>query len=176
MLALARLELLRVLLGVRESPQLARELLADRALDRGQPLLLEQHLQAVAHLKLADDVVLGRVERDRRSRLCEQLVDDPLGLAEPDRLDPLPDRMAVGALELGVQLDIDPLRLADLAAPARSIDVADADDLAVRELEGLEHRLFRHLVGAGLDHRQRVCACRPRSGRASRHRAARRSD
>ena len=135
--------------------QLARELLADRAFDRCQPLLLEQHLQAVAHLELADDVVLGRVERDRRCDLGEQLADDPLGLAEPNRLDPLPHRVAVGALELGVQLDIDPLRLADLAGQLID-DVADADDLAMSELEGLEHRLFRHLVGAGLDHRQRA--------------------
>ncbi len=34
--------------------------------------------------------------------------------------------------------------------------VADALDLAVGELERLQHRLFGDLVGAGLDHRQRV--------------------
>ncbi len=73
----------------------------------------------------------------------------------PDLGDAPRDGLAVRGLELGVQLDVDPLRLADLAREL--VDrVADADDLRVRELERLEHRLLGHLVGAGLDHRQRV--------------------
>ena len=69
--------------------------------------------------------------------------------------DPAGNRLALPCLELGVQLDVDPLRLADLAREL--VDrVADADDLAVGERERLEHRLLGHLVAARLDHRQRV--------------------
>ena len=129
---LAALELLRVLLGVREGAELVLELCADRALDRGEPLRLEQHLQAVTHLHLADDVALGRVHRDRRGRFRKQLVDDDCGLAQADLCDPAGDRVAVPCRELAVQLDVDQLLLADLAR--KLVDrVADADDLRVRE-------------------------------------------
>ena len=151
--ALARLQLLRVLLDVGERPQLVLELRANGALDGGEALLLEEHLEPVADLELADDVLLARVHRDRRRVLGEQLVDDRARLAEADLGDPACDRLAVPRLELGVELDVDPLRLADLAG--QLVDrVADADDLGVRDGERLEHRLLRHLVAAGLDHRQ----------------------
>ena len=74
--ALARLELLRVLLRVGQRAQLVLELRADRALDGREPLRLEQHLEAVPHLRLAHDVVLARVHRDRGRLVGEQLVDD----------------------------------------------------------------------------------------------------
>ena len=73
----------------------------------------------------------------------------------PDLLDPLPDRVAVLALELLGELDVEPLRLADLG-PQLQLGVAELLDLLVRELERLEQRLLGHLVGAGLDHRQAV--------------------
>ena len=153
--ALARLELLRVLLGVRERAQLALELRPDGTLDRPQPLRLEQHAEPVAHLRLADDVALARVHRDRRRVGGEQLVDDPGRVAEPDLGDPPRDALSVPGVELGVQLDVDPLLLADLAREL--VDrVADPDDLRVREGERLEQRLLGHLVAAGLDHRERV--------------------
>ena len=60
-------------------------------------------------------------------------------------------------LDLGGQLRVEPLLLADLAAQV-FLRLADLHDLAVCELEGLEHRRLGHLVGAGLDHRQRVLA------------------
>ena len=153
--ALARLELLRVLLGVGQGAQLALELRPDRALDRREPLRLEQHPEAVPDLHLADDVALARVHRDRRGVRGEQLVDDRPRLAEADLGDAPRDGLAVPGVEVGVQLDVDPLLLADLAGEL--VDrVADADDLRVRERERLEHRLLRHLVAAGLDHRERL--------------------
>ena len=78
-----------------------------------------------------------------------------LGGLQALRLDALPDRVAVRRLELGRQGRVDPLRLADLLAQIVD-DVADALDLGVRELERQQHRVLGHLVGAGLDHRQRV--------------------
>ena len=61
----------------------------------------------------------------------------------------------MGGFELGRQRRVDPLGLSDLS-PQLVDRVADALDLAVGELEGLQHRLLGDLVGAGLDHRQRV--------------------
>src|SRR5207245_68938 len=51
--ALGRLQLLRVLLGIGERTQAALELLADRTFHRGEALLLEQHVHAGPHLDLA---------------------------------------------------------------------------------------------------------------------------
>ena len=86
----------------------------------------------------------------------DELLDD-----RPRLLDSVPgDRrtngIAVRRLELGGQVDVDPLRLAHLLAEILE-DAADLADLgAVRELERLEDRVLRHLVRPGLDHRQRL--------------------
>ena len=87
-LPLAGLELLRVLLRVGQGAKLVLELLADDLLDRGEPPRLEERLQAVADLRLADDVLLARVHRDRRAALGEELLDDRAGLAEAGLGDP----------------------------------------------------------------------------------------
>src|SRR6186997_2476698 len=61
---------------------------------------------------------------------------------------------AVGVLgDLGIDIGIDPLRLADLAAELL-LRLAELLDLTVRQLERLEEQLLGHLLGAGLDHRQ----------------------
>src|SRR4029079_13032400 len=85
----------------------------------------------------------------------EQLVDDRARLAEADLADPRADGIAVAVGELGVQLDVDPLRLPDLARELLD-RVADPGGLAVSELARLEQRLLGHLITARLDHRQRV--------------------
>ena len=58
-------------------------------------------------------------------------------------------------LELGGQLRVEVLGLAGLT-PEVFLRVADLHDLGVRELEGLEDLVLGDLLGAGLDHRQRV--------------------
>ena len=143
--ALAGLELLRVLLGVGQAPQVVLELRADGALDDLEALCLEQHLEPVPHLELADDVVLAGLHRDRGRLLGEQVVDDLDGVLDPVLGDAALDGLALTSGEVGVQLEVDPLGLADLAREL--VDrVADADDLGLRELEGLEHRLLGNLV------------------------------
>ncbi len=59
------------------------------------------------------------------------------------------------ALDLGGELEVEPLRLAGLAAQIL-LRLAQLLDLAVGELERLEERVLGDLVGAGLDHRQAV--------------------
>ena len=126
-----------------------------RALDSDEALLVEHEREATLDLHLAHHVVLGGVERDVRADLVDDLVDDRAGRLQALLLDPLPDRVAVGGFELGRQGRVDPLRLADLR-PQVVDHVADALDLGVSELEREQHRLLGDLVGAGLDHRQRV--------------------
>ncbi len=58
------------------------------------------------------------------------------------------------ALDLGDELEVEPLRLAGLAAQVL-LRLAELHDLAVRELERLEDLLLGHLVRTRLDHRQR---------------------
>jgi hypothetical protein len=58
-------------------------------------------------------------------------------------------------LELGGELGVEVLRLAGRLREL-FLRVADLHDLALRELEGLEDLVLGDLVGAGLDHRQRV--------------------
>ncbi len=65
------------------------------------------------------------------------------------------NRVAVSLLQLGRELDVDPLRLAGLLAQVLE-RLADLPDLRVRELERLQDRVLRDLVRARLDHRQRV--------------------
>src|SRR5581483_521629 len=152
---LGRLQLLRVLLRVGERAELGVELLAHRALGRDHALLLEQRQQRRADLHLTRDVLVRRIHRERRRELADELLDDGARVLEADRLDPLPDRVAVLRLELLRELEVEPLRLAGLAAQVL-LRLAQLDDLAVRELERLEERVLRHLVGARLDHRQAV--------------------
>ena len=153
--ALGRLQLLRVLLGVGESSQVVLELLAHRPFDGHEALLLEQHREARAGLQLPLDVRLGRVHRRRAGDLGQELVGDGSALAKAVLLDPLPDRVPVGRLDLGGEVGIEPLRLAGLRAQIL-LRVTELADLGVRELERLEQELVGNLVGAGLDHRQAV--------------------
>ncbi len=64
-------------------------------------------------------------------------------------------RVSVRSVELGGEVDVDPLRLADLLAQALE-GSADLPDLGVCELERLEDRVLRHLVRPRLDHGQRL--------------------
>ena len=63
--------------------------------------------------------------------------------------------MPVRALELGGQLGVEPLHLADLAAQVL-LRLAELADLLVREVERLEEDVLGHLFGSGLDHREAV--------------------
>ena len=154
-LALRRPQLLRVLLGVRQRTQVALELLAHRAFDRDEALLLQHHRQALAHLQAPQDVLLGGVHVQLGRELVGELLEDRAALAETVALDALPDRVPVRGLELGRQLRVEPLGLAGLAAQV-VLRVAELANLGVRELERLEQHVLGHLVGARLDHRQRV--------------------
>src|SRR5690348_10196045 len=154
-LPLRGLQLLRVLLGVGQRTQVVAELLAQRALDRGRALLLEQRLERRPDLNLACDVLVGRVHRQRRRKLAGELLDDGARVLQADLLDALPHRVAVVALHLGDELEVEPLRLAGLAAQVL-LRLAQLDDLAVRELERLEDRVLGDLLASGLDHRQAV--------------------
>ncbi len=153
--ALGRLQLLRVLLGIGESSQVVLELLAHRTLDGHEALLLEQHREARAGLQLPLDVRLGRLHRRRAGDLGQELVGDGSALAKAVLLDPLPDRVPVGRLDLGGEVGVEPLRLAGLGAQIL-LRVTELADLGMGELERLEQQLVGNLVGAGLDHRQAV--------------------
>jgi len=59
----------------------------------------------------------------------------------------------VRAVELLGELEVEPLRLADLASQLL-LGLAELADLCVRDLEGLEQLLLGDLRGAGLHHRQ----------------------
>jgi hypothetical protein len=152
---LGRLELLRVLLGVGERDDVRLELLAHRRLDGDQALLLEQQVEALPVLQLLGDVVLGGLHRQRLEAIGRDLLDDRACLLQPVPLDALPDRVAELALELGGQVHVEPLRLADAAAELLE-RLADPADLLVGELERLEQLVLGDLVCAGLDHRQGV--------------------
>ena len=154
-LALGRLELLRVLLGLGQRAQVVLELLAHRAFDRLQANPVEDEVQRGANLHPAGDVLLCRLHRQRRAQLVRQLLDDRAGLTQPLLGDALPDHAAVLLLELAHELHVEPLRLADLAGELL-LRLADLDDLGMGELEGLEQHILGDLVGAGLDHRQAV--------------------
>ena len=94
--ALRGLELLRVLLGVRQLLEVGEELLPHRALDRGEPRLLEDRRERGANLRAPDDVVLGGRHRDRRRELGDELVHGGGRLAEPLLGDRGANRVAVG--------------------------------------------------------------------------------
>src|SRR6185437_4176013 len=91
---LRRLELLGVLLGLGQSLELLAVLLAHRADDGFEALLLEEHVEARAHLHLADDVLLGGLHRERRGEVSRDLLDRAAGLPETLGADALAD--AVG--------------------------------------------------------------------------------
>ena len=65
------------------------------------------------------------------------------------------NRLTMRRLELGRQVGIDPLRLADLRTQVLE-RLADLADLRVRQFEGLEERLLGNLIRTGLDHGQGV--------------------
>ena len=76
----------------------------------------------------------------------------PEASLRPSRGDAVAD--PVGVLgDLGIDIGVDPLGLADLA-PELLLRLAELLDLTVRQLERLEEQLLGHLLGAGLDHRQ----------------------
>src|SRR4051812_35005619 len=152
---LGGLQLLRVLLRIREGAEVVAELLLHRALDGGEPLLLQDQGEARAHLRPAEDVLLGRVHRQIRAELVLELLHDAAGLAQADLGDALGDPRALALGQLRGQLAVEPLRLARLPAQIL-LRLAELLDLAVRDLEGLEHEVLGKLVGAGLDHRERV--------------------
>src|SRR4029453_16546071 len=110
------LQLLRVVLGVREGTEVGFELLPNRALGGREALLLEQQRDARLDLNLPLDVLVARVHRELRRQLGEDLLLDRRGLADPDLLDPLPDRVPELALDLGGDVHVQPLRLPSLAA------------------------------------------------------------
>ena len=162
--ALAGLEVLRVLLGVGQLFQVALELLAHRAFDGDEALLVEHEREPALDLHLLHHVVLGGVERDVGADLVDDLADDRLGGLQALRLNALPDRVAVRRLELCRQGRVDPLRLADLLTQIVD-DVADALDLGVGELEREQHRVFREPGRRRPRSSSARRACRPRSGR-----------
>ncbi len=149
--ALRRLELLRVLLGIRERAQLAFELLAHGADDRVQASLLEQLREPPPDLRAPHDVRLRRVHRDGRAELLLELLDDRLALAEPLAVDALADPAALALLELGDGLGVEQLGLAGRAAQLL-LRLADDPDLAVSELERREDRVLGNLVGPAFHH------------------------
>ncbi len=108
-------------------------------LEFGAPLLvlLRQRLQQLL-LQLADEVVALRlgmlVGVERIGEPCPNLALERVvvGLVELDRLD-----LALGLAQL--------LRYVGNGS-------ADLPDLGVAELDGVDHRLFLHLLGARLDH------------------------
>ena len=154
-MALRGLQLLRVLLGLRESAEVVAELLADRALDSGQPLLLEHGGEAGANLHAPGDVLLGRVHRQLGGQLVLELLDDRGALAQALGLEALPDGVTLRLLELGGELLVEPLRLAHLAAEVL-LRLAELADLLMRQVERLEEHVLGDLVGPGFDHRQAV--------------------
>src|SRR5206468_5193434 len=153
--ALRRLELFRVLLGLGEGAQVVLELLAYRAENGLEALALEDHREAGAHLDLPADVLLGRVHRERRAEVGDELLDDRPRLAQARLADALLEPRAVLALELLGELGVEPLLLAGLA-PQVLLRLPDLGVLARRELEGLEDLVLRNLVRARFDHRQRI--------------------
>src|SRR6266516_2220624 len=108
------LELLRILLGLGQRLQVVLELLANWALDRLEPDALEDQRKAGADLHPLDDLVLGRLHRQRRTDLLDDLLDRGRALAQAVQGNALADLVAVLALELFRQLAVEPLRLADL--------------------------------------------------------------
>ncbi len=114
--ALRRLELLRVLLGVRQLLEVGEELLPQGRFDGRQPRLLEDGGESGADLGALDDVVLGGRHRDRRRELRDELVHHGRRLAEAALGDRDANRVPVSLFELRRELDVDPLRLPDLLA------------------------------------------------------------
>jgi hypothetical protein len=111
--------------------------------------------EAGAHLGLADDVLLRRVHCQRRALFRPDLLDEGRRFAEADLLDSLAEARADFLLEFVREVEIEPLRLTDLAAEVL-LGVAELPDLDLCHLEGLEERLLRDLLRARLDHREGV--------------------
>src|SRR5205814_7974198 len=139
-MALRRLQLLRVLLGLGERVQVVLELLADGGFDSRETSTLEDDREAGADLHPPDDLVLGRLHRERRAELLDDLVDGRRALSQAVGADALPDLVAVVAIELLGQLVVEPLRLPDPLAQLL-LDLAELLDLLVRPLERFEQLL-----------------------------------
>jgi hypothetical protein len=136
-LALRRLELLRVLLGVRELAQ------AVENCSRSGSSTAESRAFSRIAAKLGESarfVMSSSVEASTRTargsrraaRRRPRLLDAVLG-------DRRANVVAMCGVELGREVDVDPLRLADLLAEALQRR-ADLADLGVRQLERLEDR------------------------------------
>ena len=152
---LRRPELLRVLLGVRELAEIREELLAERSLDRPEAGLLEDRREARANLRPLRHVLLGGVHRHGGREALDELLDDRACLLDTMLCDRRANGIAVSRVQLGGELDVHPLGLADVGA--KSLERrADLPDLGMRELQRLEDRVLGDLVPAGLDHRERL--------------------
>ena len=149
--ALGGLELLGVLLGIRQRLDGVAELLLHRRLDGGGTTTIGDETERELDLRAADHDLVGRISRDGRA-LCGKRS----GLSLLDTTDAVRGDLGVerGAV-LGVQLSVDglgvPLRLAGLLLQFELRD-ADVLDDRVGELESLDHLVLSHDVGAGLDH------------------------
>src|SRR5919198_1527182 len=119
--------------GLGQRAQVVFELRGHRAGDCLVAQPLEDDVEARAHLRLARDVVLGRLHRERRAELGGDLLDRGGRLAEALGGDSLADAVAVLSLELVRELGVQPLRPADLAAQVL-LRLAELLDLAVGEL------------------------------------------
>ena len=152
--ALGRLQLLRVLLGLGQPAQLALELLADRASRRRPSAASRGSARATcASAAPADVACVELIESSPPpSRRSPRRSRRPRG--GPAR-DARPDLVAVRPLEPLGRRGVEPLRLARLRAELL-LRLAELHDLALRDLERLEELLLRHLIRAGLDHRQAV--------------------
>ncbi len=152
---LRRLELLRVLLGLGQRLEVVLELLPNGLLDGRQADLVEQHVQRQLVLELAEDVFLRRAHVERWALLIEDLLDDRAAFTQALVQDLLADPVRDALLQVGRELRVEPLGLADLLAEIL-LRLADLDDLGVRELERLEKLVLGDLLRASLDHRQAV--------------------
>ena len=152
---LGRLQLLRVLLGLGQRPQIGLELLAHRGLDDRGALLLEHLCERHPHLELADDVLLRRLHREPAGLALEDVGDGSGALVQAVLAKLRDDLLAVPRVDLLGHGVVEPLRLPGLRAELL-LRLAELDDLALRDVERLEQRRLGHLVGARLDHRQPV--------------------
>ena len=153
--ALRRLELLGVLLRVGERTQLSLELAAHGVGHGLEPVLLDDRCKAEPDLGAANDVRLGRGHRDRRAELGLDLLGRARRLAQALGSDPRADPLAVAGRDLGGDGPVEDLRLAG-PAPQLLLRLAETSDLTMRELERGEQRVLRDLLGAALDHRDRL--------------------
>ena len=140
--ALRRLELLRVLLGVGQRAQVGARTARGPGPRRPRGAAFSRIAARLARTcARVVDVLLGRVHRQLGGRARRRARRRPLPASRrPCSAIARANRVAVRSLELGRELDVDPLRLAGLAREAPRCASQILLDLGVRELERLEHR------------------------------------